>query len=217
MKLIKKTSSPPRSVSFSITEESSSSVLTEPLSPPQASIVYMLLGSPLHSGPTVTVSFPSPSRMEGVGETQHSTKRRRRDQRNESRSLRPAPPAAPRPKGPFARARRVAPPPHSPHPLSERPQRKSRRQQILGDLKEGWKKLQERSWVHSLRAGKGCRGTPPPPPPGLPEGDSRIQEPTTLPPTRSQPPPDRGSIQLPSAACGARLRKRGRGRAETHR
>ena len=120
----------------------------------------MLLGFPLHSGPTVTVSFLSPSRMEGVGETQHSTKRRRRDQRNESRSLRPAPPAAPRPMGPFARARRVAPP-DSPHPLSERPQRKSRRRQILGDLKEGWKKLQERSWAHSLRAGKGCRGTPP--------------------------------------------------------
>lgn len=151
----------------------------------------MLLGVPLRSGPTVTVSFLSPSRMEGVGETQHSTKRRRRDQRNESRSLRPAPPAAPRPMGPFARARRVAPPtppapPDSPHPPSERPQRKSRRRQILGNLKEGWKKLQERSWAHSLRAGKGCRGTPQPSRRGF-EDTGTDNPPAHAEPTASRP------------------------------
>ena len=216
MKLIKKTSSPPRSVSFSITEESSSSVLTEPLSPPQASIVYMLLGSPLHSGPTVTVSFPSPSRMEGVGETQHSTKRRRRDQRNESRSLRPAPPAAPRPKGPFARARRVAPPPPLPPPPQRAPAEEKPEAADPWRPQGGMEKASGKVLGPLAARRQGLPGHPPPPP-GLPEGDSRIQEPTTLPPTRSQPPPDRGSIQLPSAACGARLRKRGRGRAETHR
>lgn len=148
----------------------------------------MLLGVPLRSGPTVTVSFLSPSRMEGVGETQHSTKRRRRDQRNESRSLRPAPPAAPRPMGPFARARRVAPPtpPAPPDSPSERPQRKSRRRQILGNLKERWKKLQERSWAHSLRAGKGCRGTPQPSRRGF-EDTGTDNPPAHAEPTASRP------------------------------
>ena len=184
MKLIKKTSSPPRSVSFSITEESSSSVLTEPLSPPQASIVYMLLGSPLHSGPTVTVSFPSPSRMEGVGETQHSTKRRRRDQRNESRSLRPAPPAAPRPKGPFARARRVAPPPHSPTPSASARRGKAGGSRSLETSRRDGKSF--RKGLGSTRCAP-ARVAGAPPPPARPSRRGLEDTGTDNPPAHAEP------------------------------
>ncbi|XP_070650276.1 uncharacterized protein [Bos indicus] len=144
----------------------------------------MLLGSPLHSGPTVTGWEKPSTQQRGGGET-------RETKAAASARLLPQP-LAPRV---LSRVRAGSPPPHSPHPLSERPQRKSRRQQILGDLKEGWKKLQERSWVHSLRAGKGCRGTPPPPRPAFQKGTRGYRN--------RQPSRPRGANRLPTAALSS--------------
>lgn len=57
--------------------------------------------------------------------------------------------------------------------------------------------LQERSQVHSLRAGDGWpRHTE------SSKRESSVQEPITLPSTRSQQPPDRGSIRFSGAANG---------------
>lgn len=114
-----------------------------------------------------------------------------------------------------ALARRVA------YPPGNAGEGDAHRGKALGDRSletSGWtgreEKLSERSRGHSEPA-MTCQGTTPVPLP--PPRESWILEPITLPPTRSQPPPDRGSIQLLGATNGAGPGSRGRARAETHR
>lgn len=108
------------------------------------------------------------------------------------------------------------PPPKREHGGRGRIEEKSLRWQVCGDLKldGGWGQLHERSRAHShIRAGDGLpeqRTSPP-------KRESWILERTTLPPTRSQPSPHRGSIRLPGAANGASLGSRRSAMAETHR
>nr|XP_025864808.1 collagen alpha-1(III) chain-like [Vulpes vulpes] len=145
---------------------SSISTLTiESLSPPQASVA--------------STSFKG-------GRTPASPQQRR--DRRSGRSLRPAPPAAPRPRL-FPRVRAGSP-----------TASKLRRRGRGGAHGAGGKPKAASPWgPQAKQCGErfrkrlgpthrvpeaGCRGTP-----ALPKRESWIQEPTTLPPTRSQPPP----------------------------
>lgn len=146
----------------------------------------------------------SPSHPESKGWEKSSPQQRG----GETGEAKPRPPPrssrSPSPSAPPARAHRVAHPPRQGARGGRgRARRKRRGRQVLGDLGEAeWReKLREGS--RAAESVSGYHASPP-------QRASWILEPTTLPPTRSQPPPARGSIRLPSDAHGGSLGSWGR-------